>query len=195
VTFIDVSALNLSATRVESYDLQLDYMRELKGWGNLYGSAVFTRMKEFERQITSATAPFDSVGYFDGPLLWRGSVSLRWERGPWTAGWSMQYFDSYSIENASPSLIGQNALRVANQGSASVPSQVYHDALVSYRLGATSAWWNNIVVTLGVQNVFNTSPPIIAGSNIFTFGPGDYSTYGDPRLRRYTFSIRKTFGH
>ena len=44
-------------------------------------------------------------------------------------------------------------------------------------------------VTLGVQNVFNTSPPILAS----TFAQNGFSPYGDGRLARYSLSVRRQF--
>ena len=46
-------------------------------------------------------------------------------------------------------------------------------------------------ISFGVQNVFNTSPPIEASSILLA---GGYSSYGDPRLRRYALVVTKNFG-
>jgi outer membrane receptor protein involved in Fe transport len=40
-----------------------------------------------------------------------------------------------------------------------------------------------------VQNLFDRSPPLQA----VTAPSGGYSYYGDPRLRRYSISVRKSF--
>lgn len=195
VLLVDASALNLSSTRVDSIDLQIDYEWTTARAGNFYWMTVLTRTEKFERKLTADTETFDAVGYSDGPLAWRGQVGLRWERGPWGAGWQAQYYDSYSVELANPSVAFQNPDRVRNQGRAHVPSQIYHDFFVRYRFeGNTSSWWNNTVISLGIQNVFDKEPPIIAPLSLTTFGSADYSGYGDPRLRRFELTIRKSFG-
>ena len=66
---------------------------------------------------------------------------------------------------------------------------------MTYRWGSQADGWQRFLkrsqITLGVQNVFDTSPPILA--NLTPFGASAYSNVGDPRLRRYTISLRKQF--
>jgi hypothetical protein len=42
------------------------------------------------------------------------------------------------------------------------------------------------------QNIFDDIPPILATIN--PYGIDGYSSLGDPRLRRYSISVRKAFG-
>ena len=44
-------------------------------------------------------------------------------------------------------------------------------------------------VSVGVRNVFNQTPPVIATGALV----GGYSTFADPRLRTYSVSIRRSF--
>src|SRR5690606_21889241 len=97
VTHIDASALNISRAAVDAWDSQVDYAWHTERFGSFYWSAVGTVMKRLTRQVTSAMEPYDSVGYFDGPLEVRGQASFTWERGPWAVGWSTQYYDSHSV--------------------------------------------------------------------------------------------------
>jgi len=46
---------------------------------------------------------------------------------------------------------------------------------------------SNLTVQVGIKNLFNTLPPFDAYYN-----PYYYSPYGDPRLRDYRISIRKS---
>jgi iron complex outermembrane recepter protein len=195
VTEIDVSTLNLSKASVEALDLQTDVELGIGRAGKLYISLLGTVMSRLERQATSETAPYDSVGYYDGPLEWRGNFSLTWERGPFSAQWSTQYFDSYSIAFANPGFVSTNARRLERQGSAKIPSQIYHD--LSLRFAARNTGMRlleDMDITLGVQNVFNTSPPIVATNGVLQYSGETYSGYGDPRLRSFTLAVRKSFG-
>ena len=53
------------------------------------------------------------------------------------------------------------------------------------------AAFDGVELRVGVQNVFDKEPPIIAEPN-FQSG-ASFSTYGDPRLRRYSVQLRKSF--
>jgi outer membrane receptor protein involved in Fe transport len=45
---------------------------------------------------------------------------------------------------------------------------------------------------LAIKNLFNTTPPFVATDFATGFAPG-YSTYGDPRGRRFVLSMRAEF--
>ncbi len=76
-----------------------------------------------------------------------------------------QYYDGYAI--ASPYL--PQSLRdsaVALQGSASVPSESYHDVVVGYTTSRSGSTFSGMKISAGVNNVFNTYPTIIAVSSL-----------------------------
>jgi hypothetical protein len=111
--------------------------------------------------------------------------------GALSVGWNMQFFDSYLIyeRDAPPSDVD---LLTRIQGSRKISRQQYHDLAFKYHLdhdlAARFPMFNGVVISGGIQNVFNSLPPIDANS-----GGAGYSTYGDPRLRRYTIEITKSF--
>jgi iron complex outermembrane recepter protein len=196
VTQIDFSALNLSKAGVDAYDFQLDYQMELAGLGTFHFYSTVTWMESLTRQLTPETLTSDSVGYSDGPLELRGQAGLSWYRGPWSVAWNTQYFDTYSVDfngpGASESL---NEERRIFQGSETIPSQIYHDLSLSFEFADSAPLFlDGVRLTAGVQNIFNSSPPTIAANGINAFDSGAYSQYGDPRLRRYSLSFRKSFG-
>jgi iron complex outermembrane receptor protein len=193
---IDSSALNLSSSSVEAYDSQLDYVIESARFGRFRPYVIATLATQFERQVLPTTPLYDVVGYSDGgPLEWRANAGLDWERGRWGASWAAQYFDSYSITYADPNGESLNAQMVLNQGTDRIPSQMYHDLQIRFRFGddaPTSAALAGTEISLGIHNVFNHSPPIVA--SFFGDTQGGYSQYGDPRLRRFMLTVRKQFG-
>jgi len=193
ITSIDVSILNLATTAVQAYDLQADYSLATASRGKLHFRIMATMQSEYKNQLVSTVLPVDSVGFVDGPLKWRGNAGIDWSTGGWSLGWNAQYYHSQLIYHSS-SDSASIADAVLNQGSASVPSQLYHDLIATYRFndsGAFGGLLEGSEVSLGIQNILDESPPILAQTGI---GVG-YSFYGDPRLRRYTLSIRKQFGH
>src|SRR5690606_14491443 len=136
------------------------------------------------RQVLADSPRVDSVGYSSGVLKWRGNAGLSLERQLWSAGWSMQYYDSYLVYTATASATTAQTARL-NQGSDTIPRQLYHDLFFKFHLPSSSE------LMIGIANVLDCSPPILATSSLQGRG---YSTYGDPRLRRFTVTFRKSFG-
>jgi len=102
-----------------------------------------------------------------------------------------QYYDKYSVRQAFTTLGNSNAVRVLTQGSETVPSQTYFDMSLSYVFNeGAGAYLKNTKLTIGIQNIFNREPPIAAPIADADFA---YSPYGDPRLRRFTLTVRKSF--
>lgn len=191
---INGTLLNFAESAVEAYDLQLSYLKVADNWGTFDFYAVATLQTTLESQILPTAPTIDTVGFLSGPLEWRGNAGLIWNNGPWTLGWNMQYYDSYKIYRASDSE-ARIETAILNQGSSKVASQTYHDVFATVQLGevgdSRSGIFSGTELRLGVQNVFDREPPIIA-TNAFGGGSG-YSTYGDPRLRRYSIQLRKSF--
>ncbi len=190
ITELDISLVNIAGTTVEAVDFQLSYEWDTRSIGSFEAYVVGTVATEFERQILPTLPATDYLGFSDGPLEWRGNVGLNWERGSWFVGWNAQYYDSYraySGELLNDALIAQ---AVRRQGSATIPSQIYHDVFALYRTGQPGilgGMFNDTEIRIGIQNVFDEEPPIVAIS------PQGYSTFGDPRLRRYSVQFRKNF--
>ena len=190
VTTLDISAVNTAKTIVEAYDIQANYRIETLGKGDFEFYAVFSHQNAFSTQVTPLSEVVESAGFSGSPLEWRGNFGLNWSRGNWTLGWNGQYFDSYYVYEAGSPVADVIS---ASQGSETVPSQTYYDVFARYQFGkdfrALSGALSDTEVSVGIQSVFDKSPPILATSS----GLGGYSTYGDPRLRRYSLNIRKRF--
>ncbi len=192
ITEIDISFANIAATRLEAYDMQADYTLPTTRAGDFHFFAIATWQPEFERQA-AAGAPFINFADFSGgPLEWRANGGVDWDRGALTVGWSAQYYDSF-FSYSGTSAGATQASAVLNQGSATIPAQIYHDMFARYRFDSSPTLLGGIFanseVTLGIQNLFNEKPPTLATTGTI----GGYSNYADPRLRRYTISVRKSF--
>lgn len=195
ITSIDVSLLNVLYSKVESLDVQLDYSWKGTRLGDFSWSTLLTQARGFERQLNVDVLPYDSVGYSAGPLEWKGNASLMWKHGSWRAAWGISYFGDYRVTSASPTATSQNAQVVARQGSDRIGSETYHDVRVSYQLPSVlPTALTNLTLSLGVQNLFNKSPAILVPLDANVIGAGTYSSYADPRLRRYYLSVQTSFG-
>lgn len=188
ITRIDQTLLNAAATEVRAYDFQLDYDMPTARFGDFKFYAIATWIPEASVQTLATVPSVDTAGYSDGPLAWRGNFGVTWESGPWTLGWNGQYYDDYLAYTTSSSP-SATATTVLTQGSSTIPSQSYYDFSAIYRLDdpALPFGLDRASIALGIQNVFDESPPIVAQSF------GGYSTYGDPRLRRITLTLSASF--
>ncbi|MXP41454.1 TonB-dependent receptor [Altererythrobacter soli] len=197
IRIIDARLLNVARTNVEAVDLQADYVVESRGLGTFRAYAVATWQPTLQRKFLPETPFIDSVGFSStgSALEWRGNAGLDWTWGAWSASWNAQYYDSHLVYAAAaePLTPAQQAAReqaILNQGSTRIRAQTYHDLYLRYRFGSGhSEFLNGTDIVAGVQNIFDSSPPIIAD----TGSTDGYSTYGDPRLRRFTLSLRKHF--
>ena len=189
---MDFRAFNVAGKRVTAWDFQADYTWKTRSWGEFQAYGTATYQPELQTKTFSDLPYVETVGDLT-TLQWRGNGGLNWKKGSLSLGWNMQYYDSYLVySKLLPA--SSTALSVLNQGSSKIPEQIYHDVQVRYEWGAAPGGWrrllSNTQVTLGVQNVFNTRPPVVATTSI---GNGGYSPFGDPRLARFTLNVRKRF--
>jgi hypothetical protein len=190
ITSIDLSMINLARSVVRNLDIQLDYRFDT-ALGSLRAYALATHAPDFITQFQPGEQRYNNAGH-SARLQWRGNAGLTLERELFSLGWNMQYFHSYLIypATATPATI---PLFTVEQGSDTIPSQMYHDLVGRFRLGellgARAGLLADTELQVGIRNVLNTSPPILA-----TPSPhGGYSFFGDPRLRRYTVSVLRRF--
>lgn len=174
--------------------MQLDYEYDTGRFGVVRPYVIGTRALRFKRQWLPTDPAFDSIGSSDGssPLKWRGVLGVNWSYRSWTLDWSAQYYDDYKVTAADPAYVSSNAEALLNHGEEGIPSQMYHDLSIRYRpdVGSTLAGLlKDTELRLSVQNLFDKSPPIVAN---YPFMSG-YSEYGDPRMGRYSLTIRKVF--
>jgi outer membrane receptor protein involved in Fe transport len=189
ITAIDTTLLNLAHTDVQAYDLQVDYDLRTEDRGSFHFYAIGTYATDFERLPIPGATVVERVGFSGGPLEWRGNLGVTWEAGSWAFAWNAQYYDSYLAYTPEMDPFLRD-LVVTHQGSDTIPSQTYHDVSLRYQVDeGHPAWFAGLEVTLGILNLFDESPPILAT----TLTNGGYSTYGDPRLRRFALTLRKSF--
>jgi outer membrane receptor protein involved in Fe transport len=187
ITFIDATYVNLAKSRVEAMDIQLDYVFDSPNLGNFRFYGVGSRSLSFRRRLTPSTAFYEAVGKSDGPLKWRGNIGLDWSKGKWRAGWSMQYYDGYSLRYGDPK--SSSDRNIGLQGGVDrIPSQAYHDFNIAYQFTKHPGILSGLELSVAIRNAFDKKPPAVAGLI------NGYSYYGDPRLRRVAVAIKKHFG-
>lgn len=182
------TAINLARTEIEAFDAALDFKLETAAAGTFNFFAAATRQTHYRTQLLPTNPFTENAGISSAfPLKLRANAGITWTSGPWSLAWSSTYFDSYRVADPrSPS--GQ--VVIANQGSTTVPSQLYNTVAASWRPtdGAHGAVLDGLQVDLGITNVFDKDPPFDAGNTI-----AYYSLFADPRLRSYYLSVAKRF--
>ncbi|MBX3563541.1 MAG: TonB-dependent receptor [Sphingomonas sp.] len=192
---IDSSPINFLRSQIQAIDFQADYAFKTSKWGDFRLYALATWQPDTVRQQTIGLRPLNFTGNSDGPLEVQGNAGIDWTIGKLAVRWNTQFYNSYNIYSTQDTSVvaGQNSVNsaIANQGARRVPSQSYSDLFLSYDFKDAGGVLGGVRVSGGVQNIFNSRPPIIA---ISSYNLAGYSTYGDPRLRRFTLSVRKSFG-
>lgn len=194
IVSFDYSDINLLRSEFEAWDFQVDYSRDLGDWGQVRLYALASRQTVAARQLAAGSPALNYAGNSDGPLEWQGNGGLDWERGAWRVRWNTQFYDSYNIALTADVSTAAGAQSVADaitrQGARRVPSQTYSDLHVTHAFDQRHRLFEGLRVSVGVQNVFNQKPPVIAIPTYLHLG---YSVYGDPRLRRFSVSVSKSF--
>ncbi|TPG56545.1 hypothetical protein EAH76_03155 [Sphingomonas glacialis] len=184
LTLIDATSINGGHSRVQTVDIDLSWAIAFHklGTARFYGAATWE--PEFSQQIALDGPWIRRDDHSDGPLDWKGNAGIDWSLNRLSVGLNGQYYSSYyvSASYGTPSYI------LALQGADRVPAQVYLDLDMSYRIdvGRSEGRPREMIFRAGVTNFLNHAPPALYG------GPG-YSFYGDPRMRRFSFSVASAF--
>jgi iron complex outermembrane recepter protein len=185
---LNTGMINSGWSVVDAIDFRLDWALPAGPFGRfrLYGRATWE--PNDVQHIAPGQPAINQVDFSDGPLAWRANVGVEWTRGPLSIDLNAQYFDSYSVTYINPPF--PNAQLLAFQGAERIPSQTYIDLALARRFDVRgqAGPLKVVEVRLGIQNLFDRLPPIVAAPA----GPG-YSPYGDPRGRRFELSVSSRF--
>jgi outer membrane receptor protein involved in Fe transport len=187
---LDPTLANIARAKVEAYDLQVDYEMSSRSWGSFDFYMLGTWQTHLQTQLTPSSEVFENVGIFSSfnVTKFKGSAGATLARGDWRFGWAARYLGSYLV--ADPAQASSAPLILSQGNGGRVPSQMYHDVLLAWSSPATlgDSIFSGLEIKLGIANVFNKVPPFDASNDTYF-----YSFYGDPRLRSYSVSIRKSF--
>jgi outer membrane receptor protein involved in Fe transport len=194
ITEIDLTPVNDGRTIDESVDVEFDWRIDLTGGAELelYGSATW--QPRLSQRKGTGQPWLKRAGAYDGPLRWRGNLGAEWHGGPLSVGINVQAFDGYLVTYAdvrpTELLLINNEQTVRYQGGTRVPRQAYVDLTVRRRflMSSKADPMDALEMRFGIQNVFDKRPPTVA--NEFDV---PYSTYGDPRRRRFELAFSAAF--
>ncbi|MBM3843184.1 MAG: TonB-dependent receptor [Verrucomicrobia bacterium] len=190
VTAINTSNVNATRLETEGLDLAASYTRPLHG-GDLQITAAGTAVFSFQQQLAVAGPLTEFVNQpyqqLNAPLRYKGFMSVYWDSSRFGAGITARYVHSY----ASP--VGFEDINGSR-----IDASVEFDVQASYRFTLRNrnrsrfdALTDGLTLNAGVNNLFDTRPPFVAGgaANL----SGGYSFYNDPRQAVYYLSLKKTY--
>ncbi len=189
IILLDFRSGNSGRRIVKTVDMEFDWHIGEAFGGEISHYARATWLPSTRTRSAPDRPWIERVGYVDGALSWRANGGVTWARGPSAINLAMQYFHSYRVISSDSAAASTNARLVRFQGRATIPAQVYVDLAGRHRFNmAGRSLLKSIEVRLGILNLFDHSPPIIAN-------PADigYSAYGDPRRRRFEMAVASKF--
>jgi len=154
--WISNNKVNVAGYWQDGLDIQMKYRYDTQGWGRFNGTVAGTYLRNYVVQ-TLPSSP--AIGYQDGYFA-RGTESqgvfpryrlnsrIDWSFKGWGAGIAHTYVPSLDdLTNPTPYRVGH-----------------YHkfDVLLSHNFSKYGiSWLNGLQMQVGVNNVFNTMPPLI----------------------------------
>jgi hypothetical protein len=185
ITAVDLRLSNSGRSQIDSLDAQFDWRMSGPGGGELRLDALVSWQLRFTTRRSALESEFSRIGHIDGPLRLRGNVGAEWSRDSTTVGLNVQYYSGYRVTFSDPSQSRFNLQILRDQGAESVAAQAYVDVYASRALRVGR---QRVELGLGISNLLDSSPPILAEPNT----PG-YSLYADPRRRRFELSLVADF--
>lgn len=203
IDYLRTSYINKAQQFVNGFDFNVAYRFPQTVWGNFTVDTNWTRMLTFYSK-TSAILPrtelleSNAVAAGGASPHWRGATNLSWRRQQWGAGLGFYYIGRYSDSAANTtrgiydSLNSPAYLQPFFSNGATTYRYIVHDSksyntFISYRLIMKNRWLNDTSVRLGINNLFNTEPPISSVAN--GYDAANYNTMA--RGRSYSLTLTK----
>ena len=199
---INEEFVNLAGRDLEGAEFGVEYRLPRRArFGDLTFRGEASYRHKFMLQESLGAAPGDD-NWEDGRAKWRFNASLRWRQGELTLNWFTNYYGSFVDTSAGTTLAVYEYLgrpgyidntTTTNAGTTryllEVKPSIAHNVSGGYRFDRRHrfASLRNSSVRLGVNNVFNTAPPIADAT--FGYQGGTYN----PRGRQYWLELAKAW--
>jgi hypothetical protein len=203
IDILRTSYFNKSEQFTNGFDFDVNYRFPALAIGQFNFNTNWTYLNDFHA-YTSSSSP--RTEYRDGNSAnvggatpkWRGGTTLTWRKKQWSGGVGFYYIARFTDLNATTTKAVWDSLGnpayiqpVFNNGNYSY-RYVVHDSknynvFASYRFAAQNRWLNQTSVRIGVNNVFNTEPPLSADSR--GYEPSVHNVMA--RGRTYSLQVTK----
>ena len=189
ITAIDRSIINAGNTTAQGIDIAMRLNHDLAG-GTISAGLDGTYLIEKITQLRPDVPPSaNEVGVYtpsgDLSLQWKHNAFIAYRNGPWGVSLS-QIFRTGNINRRLGSIANGTLIR---------PDSVFRTSnYVTYNLSANYEFTENLKITAGVRNLFDTKPPFaITYSSALGAGGSWESRVADPRLRSFTLLAEVKF--
>ena len=207
IDYLRTTYFNRSEQFVNGFDFGLTYRLRPLSIGNFTVETNWTKLNAFYIYTKSGAARTElmetNLAATSGASpVWRGNVQLNWRRDRWSAGLGMFYTGSFTLAGVTTSQATYEALgrpsyiRPVFTNGSTVYRMVHRDTqtyntFLSYRLGKsdTHSWLRDTSVRVGVNNLFNTEPPLSDDNN--NYETALYNTLA--KGRSYSLTLTKKF--
>jgi iron complex outermembrane receptor protein len=183
IDYIELRKENRGAQIAKGLDLAITVRGIDTPVGRFGGRLNGTYVLDSKIQNSPGDAYVSNLNHFvtDGVVQrWRHTLTFDWERGPLSASLSNTWSSGYEDQNTA-----------INIDDGSVVAQNRVKAYSLWDLSGAYAFDKNIKVRLGVQNMFDKSPPY--SNQAYFFLSGYDPTYTDPRGRRFFLNANYAF--
>jgi len=142
--------------------------------GTLQLSLNTTYILKFNQAATRTSEVFDIRNTPFQPTDFRARGSVTWSSGPWRTGMTIHYTDGYR-----DTVSGLNR---------DISSWTTIDLIAAYeKEGFSGSWLDGVLLTVGVQNLFNRAPPFFNNPAGIAYDPTNAEIIG----RSIGFQVRK----
>ena len=157
--FIDDTNVNIGALHVRGIDVGANYGRDLGRFGSLSFELLGSRLLKWRIDQGGLSSPYDCAGLYGLVCgiprpLWRHTARVTWDKGPFSLSLNWR-------------LVGKVAIDISHKDVPRDfdffhPSVAKIDAQNFFDLTALFHVQRSYVLRLGVRNIFDREPPIIA---------------------------------
>lgn len=190
--------INLGSRRLSGVELGFQYVLPATDLGRFVLKGEATHYLKRDEELDRDGLVVSQLGK-NGRAEWRGNLGLSWNRGRWTSSWFTSYYGEFADTSASTTethynVLGQpDDIKVMDVNGITryylrVKPAILHNLLVNYRFSADArGWLRGVTVQAGINNVFDTWPPVADQTETFHVGTVN------PRGRQFTLKLERTF--
>ena len=205
IDILRTSYFNKAEQFTNGFDFDVNYRFPKFAVGQFNLGTNWTYLNDFHAYTSSGAARTEyrngnSSNVGGATPIWRGATTLTWRKDRWGAGLGMYYIGRFTDVNATTTKATWDSLGnpgyimpVFNNGAYSyrfiVKATSSYNLFVTHRLKLPGNWLHHTNVRLGVNNLFNTEPPLSGDSR--GYEPSVYNVMA--RGRTYSLQLTRKF--
>ncbi len=190
--------INVGSRELSGVDLGFQYRLPALSVGQFTLKGEATRNLQRDDELADDGVVVDQLGK-DGRAKWVANLTLNWKRGAWSAGWFTTYYGASADTSAATTkeiyeALGQpKSITPFNDNGIMryylrVKPAILHNVRTGYAFGAGApTWLRHSSVNVGINNVFDTEPPVADDDEGFMVGTVN------PRGRQFTLKFERRF--